>query len=130
MKIVVKKELGFANIIIYDNDVFHIHVLDRTPITIDQAQQIEALRFSLTKLPLGLTLSTSNDDFVLPTQETIKYIQSDKRSLTIKANAYVVKSFSHRLAMKAATKINKKSYSCGYFESNDKAIAWLMGLKT
>ena len=129
MKEIDKKSLDYAEIIIYDNGIFHVHFLDRVPYNIDQAKEITELRKSLMKGVKALVLSTSEDRFVVPNKEAVEYFQSADRMDSVKANAFVIKSFSQRLAFKAVNGLRKMTTPVAYFENEKEAIKWLLSIK-
>lgn len=126
MKVIKYKSLGYAEITVYANSIFHIHFLSKVPLNINQAKEIDALRLSLMENDKALVLSTSKDRFVVPTNEAIAYIQSANRMNHVKANAFVISSFSQRLAVKTAQRLNKMPTPISFFSNKEDAIAWLL----
>jgi hypothetical protein len=129
MNVVRKMSLGYAKIIIYDNGIFHVHFLDKISVDLEQIKQINDLRESFFITSKALVLSTSEDEFVLPTPEAMQYARSADRNEMIKAEAYVIKSFSQRLFMVSSKDSNKTSTPTSYFDSEEKAIEWLLSIK-
>ena len=129
MNVVLKKYLGYADIVIYDNDIFHTHVLSRTAITLDQAKEINEFRLSSMGRVKALMLSTGEDKYIVPTKEAMDYIHSFDRTLTVRGDAFVIKSFSQRLYIKTAVGFKKMATPVSFFASNHKAIEWLLSLK-
>lgn len=126
MKVVKRKTLGYADIVVYDNGIFNIHVLSSVPISLEQAVEINEIRLTLMEDDKALVLSTSEDEFVVPTPEAIKYILSANRMNNVKANAFVFSSFSQRLAAKAAGRLDKMPAPISFFKSREEAIEWLL----
>lgn len=129
MKVALKKSLGYADVVIYDNGIFHIHVLSNVSMTLCQVKEINDLRVSHFGKSKALVLSSGEDSFVVPTQEAVEYLQSTDRNLSVKATAFVIKSFSQRLAIKAASVSNKMTTPTSYFATLDKAVEWLLSIK-
>lgn len=129
MKVVERKSLAYAEIILYENGIFHSHILGKTPLSIEQAKEINALRETFLKSEKALVLSTSEDSYFVLTKEAEEYLQSKKRLDSVKANAFVIKSFSQRLAIKAIKSINKLSVPIAYFGTEEEAIKWLLKIK-
>jgi len=129
MNVVRKMSLGYAKIIIYDNGIFHVHFLDKISVDLEQIKQINDLRESFFITSKALVLSTSEDEFVLPTPEAMQYARSADRNEMIKAEAYVIKSSSQRLFMVSSKDSNKTSTPTSYFDSEEKAIEWLLSIK-
>lgn len=126
MKVIKRKTLGYADIVVYDNGIFNIHVLSTVPISLEQAVEINELRLTLMEDDKALVLSTTEDKFVVPTPEAIEYIQSANRMNHVKANAFVISSFSQRLAAKAADRLNKMPSPISFFKNREEAIEWLL----
>ena len=129
MKIAIERSLGFADIIIYDNGIFHVNVLFSSPLSLNEALVIEELRINIMGYPLGLILATSEDRFVILSDETLEFMASHERNVTIKANAVVLKSLSQRLFTKSSSSLKKVPTPMSYFGSEDKAIEWLLSIK-
>jgi|SRR5690554_220736 len=129
MKVLKQKSLGFADVIVYDNEIFNIHILTKSPLSLDQAIKVNELRLSLMENNKALVLSTSESDFVVPTNEAIEYILSANRLNHVKANAFVIASFSQRLAVKAADRLKKIPSPIRFFSNKKDAIEWLLSQK-
>lgn len=126
MKIVKRFNFGFADVFIYDNDVFHFHYLSKVSLQLGQIIMVNEVKNDFIKQKKVCVLYSSEDEYVTPTKETIQYIQSAEWYSNIKANAWVIKSFSHRLALKAALVVKKTKAPVAYFKSKEKAINWLL----
>ena len=107
--------MGFVDIVIYDNAVFHSHVLSKIPLTLSQVKEVYEFRVSVMGCKRALILTTGEDRYIVPTQEAIDYIQSTDRTLSVKADAFVIKSFSQRLFIKTATSLKKNGNSNLFF---------------
>ncbi|PWH84649.1 DUF7793 family protein [Brumimicrobium oceani] len=130
MKVIVKKSLGYADVTIYDNDIFHTHVLSAKPLTLEQAKEITNFRMTNMKGRKALMLSTGEDRYIIPTQEALDYIQSTNRAATVKGDAFVIKSLSQRLFIKTVNNLRKMQTPVSFFASNQKAIDWLLRIKS
>ena len=129
MEVIKHKSLGYADIFIYDNGIFHVHVLDKNSYTIEQAKEITALRESLMNNKKALVLSSSENSFVAPSKEAVEYFQSANRMDSVKANAFVIKSFSQLLVIKAVNELKKMSTPVAYFRTEKEAIEWLLSIE-
>jgi hypothetical protein len=49
MNFLHKKHLGYADVVIYDNDIFHTHILSGIPLTLSQVIEISEFRNSFLK---------------------------------------------------------------------------------
>ncbi|HZH86292.1 MAG TPA: hypothetical protein VFD77_03175 [Brumimicrobium sp.] len=129
MKIIEQISLDYAEITVYENGIFQAHFLNKTPLSVEQATEINDLRLSLLNNKKALILSTSEDSFVVPTKEAVEYIQSANRSNFVKANAFVIKSFSQRLAIKEANNLSEMPTPIAYFGTEKEAIDWLLSIE-
>src|SRR5690554_5039423 len=126
MKVIKRKTLGYADVVVYDNGIFNIHVLSTVPISLEQAVEINEIRLTLMEDDNALVLSTSEGEFVVPTPETINYILSENRMNNVKAKAFVISNFCQRLAAKEAGRLKRMPASISYFKSREEAIEWLL----
>lgn len=129
MEVIVKKDFGFARVLIYDNGIFHTNVITSYPLTLQQAIEISEFRLTQMKAEKALMLTTGEDRYIFPSKEALEYLKSDDRSLTVYADAYVVKSLSQRLFIKTISGLKKRSTPIAFFSSDEKAIEWLLKIK-
>jgi hypothetical protein len=129
MKVLIQKHLKFADIFVYDNGIFHIHVLGKIPLTLEQAKTITENRKTLMSNKKALVLTTSNDKFVVPTQEVIEYLECANRLDTVKATAFVVSSFSQRLSVKSSNLLSRMPTLIACFSTKEEAVEWLLSKK-
>src|SRR5690554_6821395 len=107
MNVIVKKSLGYADVTIYDNAIFHTHVLSAKPLTLEQAKEITEFRIENMKGEKALMLSTGEDRYIILTQEALDYKQSSNRAKTVKADVFVIRSLSQRLFIKTLNNLRK-----------------------
>jgi hypothetical protein len=129
MEVILKKSLGFVDIVIYDNAIFHSHILSKIPLTLSQVKEVYEFRLSVMGDKKALMLSTGADRYIVPTQDAIDYIESKDRTLSIKADAFVIKSFSQRLFIKTTTGLKKMATPISFFSTDSRAIEWLLSIK-
>lgn len=129
MNVIAKKSLGYADVTIYDNAIFHTHVLSAKPLTLEQAKEITSFRIENMDGKKALMLATGEDRYIIPTQEAIDYIQSAERTATVKGDAFVIKSLSQRLFIKTINNLRKMQTPVSFFASDQKAIDWLLNIK-
>ena len=129
MNVILKKSLGHVDVTIYDNGIFHTHVLSKKPLTLEQAKEITSFRHENMKSSKSLMLSTGEDRYIIPTHDAISYIKSEERTATVKADAFVIKSLSQRLAIKTIAGLKKMNTPIAFFANKQKAIEWLLSVK-
>lgn len=103
----------------------HIHIRIKNSFTINDSREIVAARTSLAKGVKYPVLYTAEFSFVTPSSEVTEYLTSPERTRLVVADAFVVKSFSQRLAAKAYHLINKPKKPTAIFSSEEKAMEWL-----
>ncbi|PWH84648.1 hypothetical protein [Brumimicrobium oceani] len=94
MNIVLKETLGFVDIKIYDNNIFHTNVVGKVPLTVAQAKEITAFRMDNMGGKKALMLYTRDDRYTVPTPEVIEYIKSTDRKEHVLGDAFVIKLLS------------------------------------
>ena len=129
MNVVIKKLLGFAKIILYDNGILHVHFLGKKNIDILQAKEVSEFRESLFVTSRALVLTTCEDRFIIPTQEVMEFINSENRALTVKGDAFVIRSLSQRLFIKTAVGLKNRKTPISFFATKENAIEWLLSKK-
>lgn len=129
MNIVLKETLGFVDIKIYDNNIFHTNVVGKVPLTVAQAKEITAFRMDNMGGKKALMLYTRDDRYTVPTPEVIEYIKSTDRKENVLGDAFVIKSFSQRLFVKTLSTVRGVQVPTSFFASKQKATDWLLGLK-
>lgn len=128
MEVVKKFSLEYADVVIYDNGIFHSHIFSKVPLNLDQVKEIYAIRISNMGNKKSLMLSTGEDRYLVPSQEALEFLQSKDRTLSVKADAFVIKSFSQRLFIKTANNLRKSAAPVSFFATNAKAIKWLKSI--
>ena len=76
-----------------------------------------------------LMLATGEDQYIVPNLEVLDYIKSSSRLTTVKAYAFVIKSFSQRLFIKTAISLKDTKNPIAFFVSDQNAIEWLLSLE-
>lgn len=114
-----------ADINIYSNGVMHIHIKIRNAFTLRDSREIVAARTSLAKGTRYPVLYTTQYSFVTPSEEVAEFLTTPERTRLVVADAFVVKSFSQRLAAKAYHIIKKPKKPTAIFSSEEKAMEWL-----
>ena len=125
LKKIRSTSVGAADICIYDNGIMHINIKIRNSFTINDSHEIVAARTSLAKGKKYPVMYTTKYSFVTPSNEVSEYLTSPERTRLVLADAFVVKSFSQRLAAKAYYLIKKPKKPTSIFSSEEKALEWL-----
>ena len=74
-------------------------------------------------------MTTGEGRFTPPTQEVLEFINSENRALTVKGDAFVIRSLSQRLFIKTAVGLKNRKIPISFFATNEKAIEWLLSIK-
>lgn len=127
MKTIKETEVPSARIMIREDGIMHIHIKTSASFEIENSIEIVEAREQLAggkKFPI---LYTSEYRFVTPSKEVKEYIStSNQRTALVVADAFVIGSFSQRLAAKIYLKLNKPSIPTEFFSTQEDAIEWLL----
>jgi hypothetical protein len=127
MNIVREKEVPSARIMIREDGIMHVHIKTSTSFEIENSLEIFAAREILAEGKSFPILYTSEYRFVTPSKEVKEYLSSSiERTALVAADAFVIGSFSQRLAAKIYLKLNKPSVPTAFFSTQDEAINWLL----
>lgn len=119
-------EVPSARIVIRTDGVMHIHIKVSTSFEIENSKEIFEAREKLAEGKPYPILYTSEYRFVTPSKEVKEYVSSIERTKLVLADAFVIGSFSQRLAAKIYLKLNKPSVPTEFFSTEDEAITWLL----
>jgi len=126
MNLITEKNIDFAVIRIYDNNIVHVHIYGNTPLTLDQAKEIYQTWLSNTNEGKVWIVHSSEDKFVVPNDNALKFLRDKERIKSVGANAYVARSFSQRLIARAFISLNKPPVPMSFHSSLDTAFDWLI----
>lgn len=128
MKNIKEIEVPSARIMIREDGIMHVHIKISTSFEIENSMEIVEAREKLAEGKALPILYTSQYRFVTPSKEVKEYISSsNQRKALVVADAFVIGSFSQRLAAKIYLKLNKPSVPTAFFSSEEEAIEWLRG---
>tara|TARA_B100000508_G_scaffold141092_1_gene146429 strand:+ start:91268 stop:91672 length:405 start_codon:yes stop_codon:yes gene_type:complete len=114
-----------ADIVIYDNNIMHIHIKIRNSFTMKDSIIIVEARTKLAQGNRYPVMYTAEYSFVTPSNEVTEFLSTAERRKLILADAFVVKSFSQRLAAKSYMLFKKPKTPTSIFASEEKAMIWL-----
>ncbi len=117
--------ISAADICIYDSGIIHIHIKVKNAFTLKDATSIVEARTKLTKGRKHPVMFTAEYSFVTPSKEVNEYLSTPERIRLILADAFVVKSFSQRLAAKTYLLLRSPKKPTAIFSSEEKALDWL-----
>jgi hypothetical protein len=117
--------ISAADICIYDSGILLIHIKIKNAFTLKDALSIFEARTKLTKGQKHPVMFTAEYSFVTPSKEVNDYLSTPERMRLILADAFVVKSFSQRLAAKTYLIMRSPKKPTAIFSSQEKAIVWL-----
>jgi hypothetical protein len=125
LKTIRAVSVSAADISIYEKGIMHIHIKIKNSFSLEDAKVIIEARTTISKGKKFPVLYTSEYSFVTPSKEVTEYLSTPERADLIKAEAYVVRSFSQRLAAKTYLLIQGHSTPVSMFSSEGKALSWL-----
>lgn len=125
LKTIRATSLAAADISIYETGIMHIHIKIKNSFTIEDSKAIIAARTTIAKGKKLPVLYTAEYSFVTPSKEVTEYLSTPERTDLIKAEAYVVRSFSQRLAARTYLLMKGHAMPVSIFSSKDKALSWL-----
>lgn len=114
-----------ADITIYDSGIMHIHVKIKNAFTLKDSLSIVEARTKLAKGQKHPVMYTAEYSFVTPSKEVNEYLSTPERTKLVLADAFVVKSFSQRLAAKTYLLMRSPKKPTAIFSSEEKAKEWL-----
>ena len=103
--------------------------MSKLQVTSSQVKEIHELRISVLGDKKTLMLATGENRYIVPTPEALDFIKSSSRSSTVKAFAFVIKSFSQRLFIKTGISLKDTKNPIAFFLSDQNAIEWLLSLE-
>lgn len=116
-----------ARITIREDGIMHIHIKISTSFEIENSKEIVEAREKLANGKRHPILYTTQYRFVTPSKEVKEYVaKSNQRTALVLADAFVIGSFSQRLAAKIYLKLNRPSVPTAFFSSEESAIEWLL----
>lgn len=125
LDIIDKVEVPSADIVIYSNDIMHVHIKVKNNFELFNSIEIYEARTKLANNKKHPILYTSESSFVTPSKEVNEYVASSERSKLVLADAFVLKSLSHRLAAKTYRLFKSPVSPTGFFANKQDAIEWL-----
>lgn len=127
MRNIKEIEVPSARIMIREDGIMHVHIKTSTSFEIENSLEIFSAREILAEGKRYPILYTSEYRFVTPSKEVKEYIStSNQRTALVVADAFVIGSFSQRLAAKIYLKLNKPSVPTEFFSTQEEAIQWLL----
>lgn len=127
MKNSVEIEVPSAKIVIRDDGVMHVHIKISTSFEIENSMEILEAREKLAAGNAYPILYTTEYRFVTPSKEVKDFVaKSRDRTANVLADAFVISSFSQRLAAKIYLKLNRPSVPTNFFSTEKEAIQWLI----
>ena len=118
-------EIEEAFIGIRHDGIMHIHIKVRQNFDLEHSKKIVSARTKLADGKAYPILYTTEGGLVTPSAEAKKFIASEKRSILVVADAFVVKSLPQRIAAKIYTSFNQPSRPVKFFSKKEEAIKWL-----
>jgi hypothetical protein len=125
LSVINKVDIPSADICIYSNGIMHIHIKVRNTFEISDSKEIVEARTALAQGKKHPVLYTTEHSFVTPSKEVNSYVASEQRSELVLADAFVIKSFSQRLAAKTYMLFKSPVRPTSFFSNEDAAIEWL-----
>lgn len=114
-----------ADIAIYDSGIMHIHVKIKNAFTLKDSLSVVEARTKLAKGQKHPVMYTAEYSFMTPSKEVNEYLSTPERTRLVLAEAFVVKSFSQRLAAKTYLFLRNRKKPAAIFSSEEKAKEWL-----
>lgn len=124
-KVIRSCSVSAADIEIYENGIMRIHVKIKNSFSLPNSKEIVEARTQLAQGKKHPVMYTAEYSFVTPSKEVTEYLSTNERTKLVLADAFVVKSFSQRLAAKSYLLMVKPKKPTAIFSSEDKAILWL-----
>lgn len=114
-----------ADITIYESGIMHIHIKIKNAFTLKDSLSIVEARTKLANGHKHPVMYTAEYSFMTPSKEVNEYLSTPERTKLVLADAFVVKSFSQRLAAKTYLLMRKPKNPTAIFSSEEKAKEWL-----
>lgn len=127
MNIIREKEVPSARIMIREDGIMHVHIKISTSFEMENSLEIIAAREVLADGKRFPILYTAEYRFVTPSREVKEFLSSsNERAALVAADAFVIGSFSQRLAAKIYLKLNMPSVPTAFYSTQEEAIKWLL----
>ncbi|MDX1650860.1 MAG: hypothetical protein R3277_00085 [Brumimicrobium sp.] len=114
-----------ADIYISSDGIMYIYLKIKGVVDMSHSKEIVNARTALAQKKKYPILYISENSFVTPSKEVIDYLTTPERGHLVLADAFVIKSFSQRLAAKTYILINKPSKPTRVFSRESEAVSWL-----
>lgn len=125
LEVIRSSSLSAADIKIYSNGIMHIHIKIKNAFTLQDSIAIVEERTKLAQGKKHPVMYTVEYAFVTPSKKVTEYLSTNERIKLVLADAFVVKSFSQRLAAKSYLLMRKPKKPTAIFSSEESALEWL-----
>lgn len=105
--------------------IIHVHNLIKGSVSIEASKSIVEGRTKLAQNKSHPMLYTSDSPTVTPSEELTEYLLTEERNRLVLADAFVITSFSQRLAAKMYYTLKKPIKPTAFFLNEEQAVQWL-----
>ena len=117
-------KLDTADVILRRDNILHINVKVEFYFEMEHLKPVLSVEVELTKNKSYSYLHTA-PDYVIPSQEVMQFLASQKRSELVVADAFVVTTLPQLIVANSYRNINKPIKPSKVFNSKEAAIQWL-----
>lgn len=125
VKVIEEVILDCAIITLRSDKIIHIHNLLNGPMSLEISKKIVNARSRLAKNKPYPMLYTSENPTVTASEELTEYLLTEERNRLVLADAFVITSFSQRLAAKMYFNLKKPVKPTSFFPNEVQAVKWL-----
>lgn len=118
-------ELECATISLRSDGIIHIHTLIHGTVSMEDSKLIVEARTKLAENKPYPMLYTSETPTATTNEELTEYMASEERNRLVLADAFVIRSFTQRLAVKMYFVLKKPKKPTSFFANEADAITWL-----